>query len=177
MSVIDDLIRLAQESHIDPRLFLSVAQVESNFNPGAIGDQGTSFGLFQLHRGGQAPSNYSNQQLLNPATNANLAIPGIKEGLKVAGPFQNTASWWQTFASASGHPGGSLAQASSEASKLQYAYNGNSFDAPSTGSVTTSTDTAGLSGLGSFISDIGLELLVLFIALVIIVVAIYFFVR
>lgn len=179
MSIVDDLIRLAQSSNINPRIFLSVAQVESSFNTNAVGDHGTSFGLFQLHRGGQAPDNVSNQQLLDPNTNARLAVPGIQNGLKAAGPFQNTREWWQRFASTSGHPGGTLTQASAEASMLQAAYNGNSFDAPVTGESPQSAagNTQGWDGVASFLSDLGLELLVFTVAIVVIIVAIYFFVR
>lgn len=41
---------------LDPRAVLGVGRVESGLRRNAIGDQGTSFGPFQLHRGGALPA-------------------------------------------------------------------------------------------------------------------------
>lgn len=43
---------IAPKHGADPLLVLAVIEVESNFDPKAKGDGGTSFGLFQLHEGG-----------------------------------------------------------------------------------------------------------------------------
>ncbi len=56
---------------LDPALLAAVAKRESGFNPGAIGDNGTSFGLMQLNIYG-AGAGYSPAQLLDPATNVYL---------------------------------------------------------------------------------------------------------
>ena len=58
----DDWMFLAQA-------MLSVAWMESGFNPGAVGDGNTSFGIFQLHYGGQADAfvaKYGHDALYNP---------------------------------------------------------------------------------------------------------------
>jgi hypothetical protein len=40
---------------LDPAAVLAVGHAESGINPFAVGDAGTSFGVFQLHRGGALP--------------------------------------------------------------------------------------------------------------------------
>ena len=47
---------------VDPKAALAVASVEGGFG-GAIGDNGTSFGPFQLHIGGALPRGVSNPQV------------------------------------------------------------------------------------------------------------------
>ena len=79
-------------------------QLESKFNPNAVGDQGTSLGLFQLHRGGLAPRDLTNEDLKNAETNTRIAISnmtsaynrGLQKSLK--GPdllkhVANTSGW------------------------------------------------------------------------------------
>lgn len=62
---------------------LTIAEHESRFNPRAIGDQGTSFGLFQLHRGGGlAPENLTDEELKDPRRNAEIAMPHLAKGYK-----------------------------------------------------------------------------------------------
>ncbi len=79
---------------------------ESSGNPNAVGDAGTSFGLFQLHYGGQG-TGYSRAQLLNPVSNAQIAAPYIArayhsvKNLNVP-PLQQAGE----VAIRSGHPGG-----------------------------------------------------------------------
>ena len=60
-------------------LALDIAQMESGMNPKAVGDHGTSFGLFQLHKGGQL-GNLSRQQAFNPATNASVGLSAVRQG-------------------------------------------------------------------------------------------------
>lgn len=112
----------------------AVAYTESAYNPNAIGDNGTSFGLFQLHKGGQADAalsqGYTTQQLLDPGINAKFAMPAIGNAwASLSASFKaNNPAWWQQFAVLSGHPGGSTHDATTdqEASQLQanYAFNG-----------------------------------------------------
>jgi len=79
-------------------------QLESKFNPNAVGNQGTSLGLFQLHRGGLAPRDLTNEDLKNAETNTRIAISnmtsaynrGLQKSLK--GPdllkhVANTSGW------------------------------------------------------------------------------------
>lgn len=71
----------AQQTAELQAISLATAQQESGFNPAAIGDQGTSFGLFQLHQGGEL-GNLTPSQAENPQTNAQVAIPVIAQTLK-----------------------------------------------------------------------------------------------
>lgn len=91
-------------------LWEDIAQVESGNDPSAVGDKGTSFGLFQLHLGGQFPSQYLNNPtaLEDPGLNATYAMPSIANAWNsLKGSFNpNSLGWWEQFASQSGHPGG-----------------------------------------------------------------------
>src|SRR5215472_10111421 len=55
-ATVSAIIQAARDTGVDPALALAIAQKESGLNPNAIGDGGTSFGLFQLHIGGQLTS-------------------------------------------------------------------------------------------------------------------------
>lgn len=57
---------LAQKYGVDPRAALAIASVEGGFH-GAVGDNGTSFGPFQLHEGGALPSGRGNAWANSPA--------------------------------------------------------------------------------------------------------------
>lgn len=63
----------ALQHHVSPDLAVATALTESGLNPRAVGDNGTSFGLYQLHRGGELGS-LSPSQAYDPATNANVAL-------------------------------------------------------------------------------------------------------
>ena len=56
----------------------SAVETGGSFNPQSVGDQGTSFGLFQLHQGGELGS-LSAQQAYNPVTNSSVAITQIAD--------------------------------------------------------------------------------------------------
>jgi murein DD-endopeptidase MepM/ murein hydrolase activator NlpD len=62
----------ARRRNLDPRAVLGVMYRESGGNPRAVGDKGTSFGLFQLHIGG-ALGKMSPRDALNARKNAELA--------------------------------------------------------------------------------------------------------
>lgn len=79
------IAQMARARGLDPAAVLSIASVEGGFN-GAVGDNGTSFGPFQLHEGGALPSG-----IANPAQWANSpqgisyaenAIQKVAQGLK-----------------------------------------------------------------------------------------------
>ncbi len=56
MASVTQLIRnYARRYGVDPRAALAVARTEGGLRTGAVGDQGTSYGPFQLHRGGALP--------------------------------------------------------------------------------------------------------------------------
>lgn len=119
---------IARQDNVPDALWETVADVESGFNPNALGDQGTSFGLFQLHIGGQFPSQYLSDPtaLDDPGLNAQFALPDIaKAWHDLSASFDpNSSAWWEQFAAQSGHPGGSPGEAvtDNEAAKLQQAY-------------------------------------------------------
>lgn len=71
------IIATAQRLGVDPILALASAKVESGFNPKAVGDYGTSFGLYQLHEGGEL-GNLTPQQAFDPSTNAAVALQQFK---------------------------------------------------------------------------------------------------
>jgi hypothetical protein len=50
----------AKKNGADPRAMLATAVVESGLNPKAVGDNGTSFGLYQYHQGGALGSHDAN---------------------------------------------------------------------------------------------------------------------
>lgn len=102
---------IAQQYGVPENIWESVAQMESSYNPSAVGDLGTSFGVFQIHIGGQANNalnaGYTKQDLLNPKVNATFAMPYIADAWnKLKNTFDDSLSWWTQFASISGHPGG-----------------------------------------------------------------------
>lgn len=181
MSWLDDVTAMATQLGIPSRILYSVIQVESGFNPSAIGDNGTSFGILQLHVGGQAPSGVPTSALLDPVTNAKYGLPALVRGLSAAGPFNDSLAWWDRFASASGHPGGSLAQSANEAVQLKSAYDANRFNVPGqplTGEVPTANVDLSSNGSGSaldtlpqFMQGVGFELLLFVIAVTLLFVA------
>ncbi|KEK23092.1 transglycosylase SLT domain-containing protein [Bacillus gaemokensis] len=83
---------------------LTIADHETKFNGKAVGDKGTSFGLFQLHRGGLAPAQLSEENLKDAKMNATIAISnmvnsykkGVKKGLTnwdLLKYVANTSGW------------------------------------------------------------------------------------
>ena len=56
MTVAQLIVNLARQYNLDPQAVLAVARGEGGVNYGAIGDQGTSYGPFQLHVGGALPA-------------------------------------------------------------------------------------------------------------------------
>jgi cell wall-associated NlpC family hydrolase len=65
----------------DWRALAAVSHAESGLNPGAIGDGGSSFGLFQLHQGGALGNMPTSQarQYLDAYKNAEFAARKIRE--------------------------------------------------------------------------------------------------
>ncbi|WP_211897689.1 transglycosylase SLT domain-containing protein [Saccharopolyspora erythraea] len=72
-NIVETITSVAQQHGVDPILALATAYQESKLNPRAVGDNGTSFGLYQLHRGGQL-GNHTPEWAFNPANNANQAL-------------------------------------------------------------------------------------------------------
>jgi hypothetical protein len=104
---------MSVEFNIDHCLIWAVAWHESRWNPQAVGDNGTSFGLFQLHVGGELGNLTPQEVMAEPALNAFIAVsrlaaviqanPGISPGWaaalaqRPADPVlyaQRITSWW-----------------------------------------------------------------------------------
>lgn len=69
------IANVAEAFGVDPLTALASSSVETGrtFNPRAVGDKGTSFGLFQLHRGGEL-GDMTPEQAFDPQTNARTAL-------------------------------------------------------------------------------------------------------
>lgn len=85
------IVRIAKEEGVDPALALSIAHVETggSFNPNAVGDNGNSFGLFQIHR----PSHPDYKGGTDPETNARYGIRLFKRLLDANNGSVNKAIW------------------------------------------------------------------------------------
>lgn len=78
----------SKKAGADPYAMLATAVVESNLNPKAVGDNGTSFGLYQYHQGG-ALGNRSAEWAFNPKNiiqdeAKRFAAAGVKNGAGAA---------------------------------------------------------------------------------------------
>lgn len=75
------IIQEAASLHVDPILAVSMAILESALNPKAIGDNGTSFGLYQLHQGGEL-GNMTMDDAFDPQRNTHVALEFLKKYAK-----------------------------------------------------------------------------------------------
>lgn len=75
------IVSVAKAKGINPLLALAIAYHESGLDPTAVGDGGTSFGLFQLHQGGELGS-MSKAQAFNPVLNAQVALSQLAAVIK-----------------------------------------------------------------------------------------------
>lgn len=64
---------VARQYGIPPAVALAIANQESGLNPQSVGDGGTSFGLFQLHEGGELGS-HDSSWAFDPRNNAETAL-------------------------------------------------------------------------------------------------------
>lgn len=101
---VQSIVNQAKALGVNVRLALATAWKESSFNTRAVGDNGTSFGLFQLHRGGQL-GNLSPQQAFDPNINAKTALSSFAS-------MQSKYSDPGTLAAKSQRPANPLAYAS-----------------------------------------------------------------
>lgn len=66
---------VARRQGVDPVAAVAMMLVESGGNAGAVGDGGTSFGLFQLHEGGMlTASGLTPEQAFDPRMNAEVSL-------------------------------------------------------------------------------------------------------
>lgn len=84
MQVPDDIlahIRSAANKHgVDPALVAAIVETESRFDPSAVGDEGMSYGLMQLHLQG-AGAGHTPEELLDMATNLDLGTAYLRYNL------------------------------------------------------------------------------------------------
>lgn len=74
--VVSIITSVANELGVDPKLAIAIAQEESGLDPTKVGDSGTSFGLFQLHQGGEL-GDLTPDQAKDPTTNARVALAEV----------------------------------------------------------------------------------------------------
>lgn len=99
------LLNAADQYGVPPAVMFATAQQESGLNPKAVGDQGTSFGLFQEHEGGELTSVSFAE---NPVDAANLAASNF-----AAMRAQMPNSTWGQIVAASQRPANQAAYAQS----------------------------------------------------------------
>ncbi len=129
-TVLTAIESIIQQFNVPILLISAIIEVESGWNPNALGDNGTSYGLFQLHIGGMADQaikdGHKATDLFDPALNAKYALPSIAQAWNnLKASFQlNNFTWWLDFAAQSGHPGGSRTDPATinEATLLQQVY-------------------------------------------------------
>ena len=71
---VQGILKAARRSGVPADLSLAIALEESGGNPRAVGDQGSSFGAYQLHRGG-ALGSMSPAAAFDPYANAMAVLP------------------------------------------------------------------------------------------------------
>lgn len=107
---------LARRYGVDPRAALAIASVEGGFH-GSVGDNGTSFGPFQLHEGGALPAGRGNAWANSPAgiQYALQHIASVARGLHgraavsaISSRFERPANVPAEIAKAMGRYGGSI---------------------------------------------------------------------
>jgi cell wall-associated NlpC family hydrolase len=77
--VVSIIVQVANQLGIPPALALAIAQQESGMDPNAVGGSSAqpSYGLFQLEVNGGEGDGLSMQQLLDPWTNAHVALSTV----------------------------------------------------------------------------------------------------
>lgn len=84
--IMNMIMRIAREEGADPAAMLATSFVESGFNPRAVGDGGTSYGLFQHHVGGAGGGTQASaRSFMNPEKSIrerarNFSRMGIRGG-------------------------------------------------------------------------------------------------
>lgn len=112
-NVLPIIVGTAQKYGINPLVAIATAIVESGLNPKAIGDNGTSFGLYQLHEGGEL-GNLTEHQAFDPATNADRALSTMAQFQK-----QNPSLSGGSLAAAAQRPANQSAYAAKINSVMQ----------------------------------------------------------
>lgn len=88
-TLIEMIIHESVVAHVDPVLAVSMAILESALNPQAVGDNFTSFGLYQLHKGGELGI-MTETEAFDPVKNTRVALAFLKKFEK---PDLNPGEW------------------------------------------------------------------------------------
>lgn len=79
--LIEMMIHESVVAQVDPVLTVSIAILESGLNPKAVGDNFTSFGLFQLHKGGELGI-MTESEAFDPVKNTRVALEFLRKYAK-----------------------------------------------------------------------------------------------
>ncbi|MBE5106094.1 transglycosylase SLT domain-containing protein [Bacillus thuringiensis] len=96
--------QVSTEHGIPSWIPLSIAFHESKFDLNKVGDKGSAFGLFQLHRDGLESKGVTREDLINEETNTRIAISSMEDayksglqqklkGLELLKYVANTSGW------------------------------------------------------------------------------------
>lgn len=86
-SVIDAILAATQDSHVRQAMALG-ADLESSLNPGDVGDQGTSFGPFQIHL--PAHPGVTKEQAEDPTFATKFMLPAYTTAAQAQGNLWNS---------------------------------------------------------------------------------------
>lgn len=111
-SVEQIITNVANQLGIPPNVALAIANQESGLNPNSVGDNGSSFGLYQLHQGGELGS-HTQAWADDPYNNAMTALQVVANVRK-----QNPSMSWGQVAAAAQRPANQGAYAQSIDSAL-----------------------------------------------------------
>lgn len=78
LSNVRTVVDVAHQVGVDPQLAVAMMLVESGGDNRAVGDRGTSFGLYQLHRGGMlTDAGLTREEAFDPRTNAEVSLGNL----------------------------------------------------------------------------------------------------
>lgn len=83
--VVQTIANVAKAKGVDVRTAEASAFYESGFSPTSVGDNNTSFGIYNLHQGGEL-GNLTPQQAFDPYTNANVALSVFASNSGISDP-------------------------------------------------------------------------------------------
>jgi hypothetical protein len=151
----DKLTKSQTNELVNTSIATSAVETGGTFNPDAVGDGGTSFGLFQLHEGGELGT-LTQSQADNPTTNSDVAIAQIAAVLKAQGANESPGD----VAAGAQRPANPTSYASDVNALLGKGSNtGQSYVTSGNSSSSSSSSSSG--GLGGILAKIGGFLLAL----------------
>lgn len=147
-SVASVISRVARSYNIPPEVALALGMYESGLDPTRIGDQGSSFGIYQLHQGGEL-GKHDQRWAFNVENNAKQAL-GVVAQVRAQHP-----DWdWGSVVAAAQRPADQAAEAAAVNSIVNnYQASGQSairyFKSQSASAATTAASYSGGNGSAS----------------------------